>query len=123
VALFDAGQDGVIEKMFIEPQKPGDPFEVSDADTMLAYLQSEGEEARPGRDLHPRGLQLLHEGEGAARKLGVRLRRESARSPHPHEGDRRSHRQGHGAAGLHQRRYIGGWDDWRCGSASEESGV
>ena len=31
-------KDGVIEKMFIEPQKPGDPFEVSDADTMLAYL-------------------------------------------------------------------------------------
>jgi glutaredoxin-like protein len=24
--------------MFIEPQKPGDPFEVSDADTMLAYI-------------------------------------------------------------------------------------
>jgi glutaredoxin-like protein len=31
-------RDGVIEKMFIEPQKPGDPFEVSDADTMLEYL-------------------------------------------------------------------------------------
>jgi glutaredoxin-like protein len=31
-------RDGVIEKMFIEPAKPGDPFEVSDADTMLAYL-------------------------------------------------------------------------------------
>lgn len=31
-------RDKVIEKMFIEPQKPGDPFEVSDADTMLNYL-------------------------------------------------------------------------------------
>jgi glutathione-dependent peroxiredoxin len=31
-------RDGVIEKMFIEPQKPGDPFEVSDADTMLAHV-------------------------------------------------------------------------------------
>ena len=31
-------KDGVIQKMFIEPQKPGDPFEVSDADTMLAYI-------------------------------------------------------------------------------------
>src|ERR687886_790072 len=30
--------DGVIEKMFIEPDKPGDPFEVSDADTMLRYI-------------------------------------------------------------------------------------
>ncbi|MEW6270731.1 MAG: glutathione peroxidase [Thermodesulfobacteriota bacterium] len=31
-------RNGVIEKMFIEPEKPGDPFEVSDADTMLRYL-------------------------------------------------------------------------------------
>jgi glutaredoxin-like protein len=31
-------RDGVIEKMFIEPEEPGDPFRVSDADTMLGYL-------------------------------------------------------------------------------------
>jgi glutaredoxin-like protein len=31
-------RDGVIQKLFVEPQKPGDPFEVSDADTMLAYV-------------------------------------------------------------------------------------
>ncbi len=31
-------RDGVIEKMFIESEQPGDPFSVSDADTMLAYL-------------------------------------------------------------------------------------
>ena len=31
-------KDGVIQKQFIEPDKEGDPFEVSDADTMLAYL-------------------------------------------------------------------------------------
>lgn len=31
-------KDGVIQKMFIEPERAGDPFEVSDADTMLAYL-------------------------------------------------------------------------------------
>ena len=30
--------DGTIEKMFIEPERDGDPFEVSDADTMLKYL-------------------------------------------------------------------------------------
>ena len=30
--------DGTIEKMFIEPQVPGDPFEVSDAETMLKHL-------------------------------------------------------------------------------------
>jgi glutaredoxin-like protein len=31
-------RDGVIEKMFVEPDVPGDPFEVSDADTMLTWL-------------------------------------------------------------------------------------
>jgi glutaredoxin-like protein len=31
-------RDGVIEKQFIEPEKEGDPFEVSDADTMLKYI-------------------------------------------------------------------------------------
>jgi glutaredoxin-like protein len=31
-------RDGVIEKMFIEPEVPGDPFEVSDADTMFDYI-------------------------------------------------------------------------------------
>ncbi len=34
-------KDGVVEKMFIEPNKPGDPFEVSDADTMLNYIAPE----------------------------------------------------------------------------------
>jgi glutaredoxin-like protein len=34
-------RDGVVEKMFIEPEKEGDPFEVSDADTMLNYLAPE----------------------------------------------------------------------------------
>ena len=31
-------KDGIVDKMFIEPDQPGDPFEVSDADTMLNYL-------------------------------------------------------------------------------------
>jgi len=31
-------KDGVVQKQFIEPEKEGDPFEVSDADTMLAYV-------------------------------------------------------------------------------------
>jgi len=31
-------KDGVIEKMFIEPEVEGDPFEVSDADTMLNHI-------------------------------------------------------------------------------------
>ncbi len=31
-------RDGVVQKMFIEPREPGDPFRVSDADTMLAHI-------------------------------------------------------------------------------------
>lgn len=31
-------KDGVVDNMWIEPNKPGDPFEVSDADTMLDYI-------------------------------------------------------------------------------------
>jgi glutaredoxin-like protein len=31
-------RDGVIEKMFVESDEPGDPFSVSDADTMLSYI-------------------------------------------------------------------------------------
>lgn len=36
-------KDGVVTKAFVEPEKPGDPFEASDADTMLAALEG----ARP----------------------------------------------------------------------------
>ena len=36
-------RDGVVEKMFIEPEQPGDPFQVSDADTMLKYLDPTSE--------------------------------------------------------------------------------
>lgn len=36
-------RDGVIEKMFIEPQQPGDPYEVSDADTMFEYIAPKAE--------------------------------------------------------------------------------
>ncbi|HVH41616.1 MAG TPA: glutathione peroxidase [Labilithrix sp.] len=31
-------EDGVVKKMFVEPEVEGDPFNVSDADTMLKYL-------------------------------------------------------------------------------------
>jgi peroxiredoxin/glutaredoxin len=40
--------DGIITKMFIEPEKDGDPFEVSDADTMLKYLDPS---AKPPHDV------------------------------------------------------------------------
>jgi len=34
-------KDGVIDNMFIEPEEPGDPFKVSDAETMLRYINPE----------------------------------------------------------------------------------
>ena len=40
-------RDRKIEKMFLEPQKPGDPFEVSDADTMLHYLDPQATAPEP----------------------------------------------------------------------------
>jgi len=40
-------KDGVVEKAFIEPEKPGDPFEVSDADTMLHYINPRAQVPEP----------------------------------------------------------------------------
>ena len=37
--------DGIIQKMFIEEHSQGDPFEVSDADTMLNYIAPDAVEA------------------------------------------------------------------------------
>ncbi len=87
-------RDGVVEKMFIEPEKAGDPFEVSDADTMLAYVEPAGAQARPGRDLHPRRLPLLREGEGAADRARLRLRRSRAAAPATQPDRRRGDRRG-----------------------------
>ncbi|WP_119393593.1 glutathione peroxidase [Salinibius halmophilus] len=39
-------RDGVIEKQFIEPNEPGDPFKVSDADTMLNYINDQAEQPK-----------------------------------------------------------------------------
>ncbi len=58
--------DGVIEKMFIEPDVPGDPFEVSDADTMLKHLRPRAGRARAGADARAARLPVLREGEGHA---------------------------------------------------------
>ena len=36
-------KDGVVAKMFIEPEEPGDPFKVSDAETMLNYINPQAQ--------------------------------------------------------------------------------
>lgn len=38
--------NGVIEALFVEPQKPGDPFEVSDAHTVLAHIAPDAEKPK-----------------------------------------------------------------------------
>ena len=40
-------KNGVIEKMFIEDDVAGDPFNVSDADTMLNYIAPHAEKPQP----------------------------------------------------------------------------
>lgn len=40
-------KNGVVKKMFIEPEVPGDPFEVSDADTMLDYINPQAQKPEP----------------------------------------------------------------------------
>jgi glutaredoxin-like protein len=61
-------KDGVIEKMFIEADVPGDPFEVSDADTMLAYVNPKARKPRsvsiitkPGCPFCARAKEILSE--------------------------------------------------------------
>ena len=61
-------KDGIIEKMFIEPDVPGDPFEVSDADTMLASIAPRAPKpldvtvfSRNGCPWCARGKGLLHD--------------------------------------------------------------
>lgn len=59
-------KDGVVEKMFIEPNVPGDPFEVSDADTMLDYINPNAKKpqavsifTKPGCQYCSKAKQLL----------------------------------------------------------------
>ena len=61
-------KDGVVEKMFVEPDQPGDPFEVSDADTMLEYINPEATKpksvamiSKPGCPYCARAKQLLND--------------------------------------------------------------
>lgn len=59
-------KDGVVEKMFIEADVPGDPFEVSDADTMLEHINPKANKpsavsiiTRPGCPFCAQAKQIL----------------------------------------------------------------
>lgn len=69
-------KDGVIEKQFIEPDVEGDPFLVSDADTMLKYIAPEAQPpldvsvfTRPGCKYCARAKALLHNADIAFEEL------------------------------------------------------
>lgn len=85
--------DGVIKKMFIEPEKEGDPYEVSDADTMLRYLAPNAKAphdvlmfTKPGCNHCARAKRALEEKGWAYEEIPAsprRLRAVSAKSSTP----------------------------------------
>jgi peroxiredoxin/glutaredoxin len=65
--------DGKIEKMFIEPDVPGDPFEVSDADTMLKYLRPNRKTLGPVLMLARHGCPYCAKAKSMLEEHGVRF--------------------------------------------------
>ncbi len=64
-------KDGVIEKMFIEPEVPGDPFEVSDADTMLEYINPNAKKPDDVVIFTREGCPFCAKAKGILREAGV----------------------------------------------------
>lgn len=63
-------KDGVVEKMFIEPEGAGDPFEVSDADTMLGYINPKARKPDQVAIFTREGCQYCVAAKGLLTKLG-----------------------------------------------------
>ena len=63
-------KDGVVDKMFVEPQKPGDPFEVSDADTMLAYINPRAKKPDQVAIFTREGCQFCAKAKALLKELG-----------------------------------------------------
>jgi glutathione-dependent peroxiredoxin len=63
-------RDGIVEKMFVEPEKPGDPFEVSDADTMLSYLNPGAKKPDQVAILTREGCQYCAKAKALLERLG-----------------------------------------------------
>ena len=104
-------RDGMVEKMFVEPQKPGDPFEVSDADTMLAYINPKAKKPDQVAILTREGCAFCAKAKALLDRAGLRLRRGPARPQGPQPRRRRDRPRADRAAGLRQRhahRRLGG---------------
>ena len=65
-------KDGVVEKMFIEPDVPGDPFEVSDADTMLEYIAPNASKPLDVTVFTREGCPYCVRAKGMLREAGIR---------------------------------------------------
>jgi len=64
-------KDGVIEKMFIEPDLPGDPFEVSDADTMLDFIAPNASKPLDVTVFTREGCEFCARAKGLLRDAGI----------------------------------------------------
>ena len=64
-------RDGIIEKMFIEPEEPGDPFVVSDADTMLEYLDPSAQKPLDATVFTRPGCPSCAKAKGLLRDAGI----------------------------------------------------
>ena len=64
-------KDGIVEKMFIEPDLPGDPFEVSDADTMLTYIAPHAEKPKDVTVFTREGCEFCVRAKGMLREAGL----------------------------------------------------
>ena len=65
-------KNGIIEKMFIEPEKEGDPFEVSDADTMLNYIAPGAKAPEPITIFTKPGCPFCAKAKSLLREAGLR---------------------------------------------------
>jgi len=64
-------KDGVVEKMFIEPDVEGDPFEVSDADTMLNYIAADAAAPASVTVMSRKGCPFCAEAKAALTEAGL----------------------------------------------------
>lgn len=66
-------KDGVVEKMFIEPDQPGDPFEVSDADTMLDHIAPDAKKPEPVSIFTKPGCPYCAKAKNLLREKGIKF--------------------------------------------------
>ncbi len=64
-------RDGIVDKLFVEPEKPGDPYEVSDADTMLEYIAPHARKPLDVTVLSRRGCPFCAQAKALLREAGI----------------------------------------------------